>query len=187
MNAPSLMPDQVLARTRLWLERAVIGLNLCPFAKSVYAKEQVHFVVYEGVDAAELLDIVRREMHALVDSQPMVRDTTLLIAPLMCPDFWDFHGVVARADRVLRKSGLTGVLQIASFHPAYEFADDAPHDMSHFTNRAPYPILHVLREASVARAVADFSQAQSIFQRNKATLRELGPVGWNALACGPLA
>jgi len=187
MTAPGLTTAQVLAQTRRWLERAVIGLNLCPFAKSVYAKEQVHYVVYPGLDDAELLDMLRQEMDALTACDPHVRETTLVIAPLLCPDFWDFNGLTARAQRVLRKSGLAGVLQIASFHPAYEFADDAPQDMAHYTNRAPYPIFHLLREDAVARAVADFAQAQTIFERNRATLRALGPAGWNALECGPLA
>ena len=140
MTAPGLTTAQVLTQTRHWLERAVIGLNLCPFAKSVYTKEQVHYVVYPGLDGAQLLDILRHEMQALTVCDPHVRETTLVIAPLLCPDFWDFNGLTARAQRVLRKSGLEGVLQIASFHPAYEFADDAPQDMAHYTNRAPYPI-----------------------------------------------
>ena len=182
-----LAPDHspVLAQTRRWLERAVLGLNLCPFAKSVYAKEQVHYVVYDGVDEAEFLVLLRAQLAELDASDPQERDTALLIAPLLCPEFLDFNAMLARAQRVLRKSGLEGVVQIASFHPGYVFADAAPDDMANYTNRAPFPILHLLREDSVTRAVAAFPQAQEIYSRNIATLRALGPSGWQALECGP--
>jgi hypothetical protein len=180
-------PDatHVLARTRHWLERAVIGLNLCPFAKAVYATKRVHFLVYEGVDAAEFLGLLRAQLGELEACDPQQRDTTLLIAPFLCPDFLDFNALLARAQRVVRKAGLEGILQIASFHPAYEFADAPPDDMAHYTNRAPFPILHLLREDSVARAVAAYPQAEAIYGRNIATLRDLGPAGWRALECGP--
>jgi hypothetical protein len=180
-------PDhaRVLAQTRHWLERAVIGLNLCPFAKAVYAKRQVHFLVYGSVDTNEFLDLLRAQLEELDACDPQQRDTTLLIAPLICPDFLDFNALSARAQRVVRKAGLEGILQIASFHPAYEVADAPPDDMAHYTNRAPFPILHLLREDSVARAVAAYPQAEAIYGRNIATLRDLGPTGWQALECGP--
>ena len=187
MSVQRLDHAAVFAHTRRWLERAVIGLNLCPFAKSVYAKEQVHYAVYDGVDEADFLALLRVQLAELDAAEPQQRDTTLLIAPLLYPEFLDFNAMLPRAQRVLRKSGLEGVLQIASFHPGYVFAEAAPDDMAHYTNRAPYPIFHLLREDAVARAVADFAQAQTIFERNRATLRALGPAGWNALECGPLA
>lgn len=185
LHTPDHTP--VLEQTRRWLERAVIGLNLCPFAKSVYAKNQVHYVVYDGGDAAEYLALLGVQLAELAACDPQQRDTTLLIAPQLCPEFLDFNALLTRAQRVLRKAGLDGVLQIASFHPAYEFADAAPGDMAHHTNRAPFPILHLLREDSVARAVAAYPRAEAIYSRNIATLRALGPAGWQALDCGPLA
>lgn len=183
------MPDNaaVLARTRRWLERAVIGLNLCPFAKAVHAKGQVHYVVYGGDDAAEYLELLHGQLTELHGCDPQQRDTTLLIAPRLCPEFLDFNALLTRAQRVLRKARLDGVLQIASFHPGYEFADAAPGDMAHYTNRAPFPMLHLLREDSVARAVAAYPRADAIYQRNIATLRAMDPVAWRALDCGPLA
>jgi hypothetical protein len=187
MSAQTLADSRVLAHTRRWLERAVVGLNLCPFAKSVYAKEQVHYVVYNGVDEAEFLALLRGQLAELAASDPQQRDTTLLIAPVLCPEFLDFNAMLARAQRVLRKSRLEGVLQIASFHPGYVFADAAPEDMANYTNRAPFPMLHLLREESVSRAVTAYPQAQEIYGRNIATLRALGPLGWQALECGPLA
>ncbi len=185
MNLQTPEHARVLAQTLHWLERAVIGLNLCPFAKAVYAKRQIHFLVYGGVDANEFLDLLRAQLEELDACDPQQRDTTLLIAPLICPDFLDFNALLARAQRVVRKAGLEGILQIASFHPAYEFADTPPDDMAHYTNRAPFPILHLLREDSVARAVAVYPQAEAIYGRNIATLRDLGPAGWKALECGP--
>ena len=187
MSAQKLDDSRVLAQTRRWLERAVVGLNLCPFAKSVYVREQVHYVVYDGVDEVEFLALLRAQLAELEASDPRQRDTTLLLAPLLCPEFLDFNAMLARAQRVLRKSGLVGVLQIASFHPGYVFADAAPEDMANYTNRAPFPMLHLLREESVSRAVAAYPQAQEIYGRNIATLRELGPDGWRLLECGPLA
>ena len=186
MSQRTLDQARVLAQTRRWLERAVIGLNLCPFAKAVYAKDQVHYVVYEGEDANAYLTLLGDELAQLQACDAQLRDTTLLIAPQLCPEFLDFHALLARAQRVLRKSGLEGVLQIASFHPAYEFADAPPGDMAHYSNRAPFPILHLLREDSVARAVSAYPQAQTIYGRNIATLRAMGLAGWQALDCGPL-
>ena len=187
MSVQTLDDSHVLAQSRRWLERAVIGLNLCPFAKGVYAKEQVHYVVHHGVDELEFLSLLREQLAELHASDSQRRDTTLLIAPLLCPEFLDFNAMLQRAQRVLRKSGLEGVMQIASFHPRYLFADEAPEDMAHYTNRAPYPILHLLREDSVSRAVAAYPQAQDIYARNIATLRALGLAGWQALDCGPSA
>jgi len=186
MSAQGLDHARVIARTRLWLERAVVGLNLCPFAKSVYAKEQVHYVVYDGGDETEFLVILREQLADLQAVEPQQRDTTLLMAPLLYPEFLDFNAMLPRAQRMVRKSGLDGVLQLASFHPGYVFADAQADDMANYTNRSPYPTLHLLREDSVSRAVAAYPQAQDIYGRNIATLRALGLAGWQALECGPL-
>lgn len=173
--------EHAIARTQVWLERAVIGLNLCPFAKSVVVKNQVHFVVYPGDDPQALLDLLRIEMSALVAADPDHRDTTLLIATGCLADFWDFNGFLPRADRVLRKAGLDGTLQIASFHPQYQFMDAEADALSNYTNRAPFPTLHLLREASIDRAVQAFPQAELIFEKNMQTLEQLGHAGWAAL------
>lgn len=173
--------EPAIARTQVWLERAVIGLNLCPFAKSVVVKNQVHFVVYPGDDPQALLDMLQSEMDALVAADPEQRDTTLLIATGCLADFWDFNGFLPRADRVLRKAGLDGTLQIASFHPQYQFMDAEADALSNYTNRAPFPTLHLLREASIDRAVQAFPQAELIFEKNMQTLEQLGHAGWAAL------
>jgi uncharacterized protein len=173
--------EQALLRTRAWLDRAVIGLNLCPFAKSVVVKNQVHFVVYPGDDPQTLLDLLRTEMEALAAADPEQRDTTLLIATGCLADFWEFNGFLPRADRVLRRAGLEGTLQIASFHPQYQFMDAEADALSNYTNRAPFPTLHLLREASIDRAVRAFPQAELIFEKNMQTLEQLGHAGWVAL------
>lgn len=185
MSIPSEIskPDVacVIAAMQQWLERAVIGLNLCPFAKAVHVKNQIHYVVYLGDDAKECLVLLRRELQELADADPEVRDTTLLIAPLAWPDFLDFNDFLDQADRVLRKAKLDGMLQIASFHPQFQFADSEPDAISNYTNRAPFPTLHLLREASIDKAVQAFPNAESIFEKNIKTLERLGHSGWGAL------
>ena len=173
--------DDVVAATQRWLERAVIGLNLCPFAKAVHVKGQIHYAVYGGDDPQEWLACLRQELVDLAKMDPQQRDTTLLMAPRCLPDFWDFNAFLDQADRVLRKAKFDGVLQIASFHPDFQFADVAPGDISNFTNRAPFPTLHLLREESLDRAVQAFPQAASIYEKNIETMQALGHAGWQAL------
>lgn len=177
--------QHAIHHTRRWLERAVIGLNLCPFAKAVHAKRQIHYAVSPAVGHADIRAALVAELRDLLAHDASVRDTTLLILPNALPDFLDFNDFLGVADRTLAKLRLDGVVQIASFHPAYQFADAAPDDMANCTNRAPYPILHLLREDSVARAVAAFPEAEAIYQRNIETLEHLGPSGWQALGLTP--
>lgn len=173
-----------MADTQRWVERAVIGLNLCPFAKGVQAKGQVHYAVSDADDALGLLADLQREVVALHALDPALRDTTLVIAPRAFEDFLDFNAFLDQADRMLRKMRLDGDYQIASFHPQFLFADAPPEDISHFTNRSPYPTLHVLREESMDRAVEAFPDAALIFEKNVETLRALGAAGWQALGVG---
>lgn len=177
--------DAVIAATRRWVDRAVIGLNLCPFAKGVQTKGQAHYAVSHATDGQELLDDLKSELHALHAADPVKRDTTLLIAPQVFAEFLDFNDFLDRADRLLRKMRLGGDYQIASFHPQFLFADVDADDISHYTNRAPYPILHLLRESSIDRAVEAFPDAALIFEKNMQTLRALGVEGWLALDVGP--
>lgn len=178
--------EAVLASTRAWLERAVIGLNLCPFAKAVHTKGQVHMAVSAATSPADVLDDLARELDALVALDAQERDTTLLVVPHCLDQFLDFNAVVARGERMIRKQGLEGVIQLASFHPHYCFADAAEDDVTNFSNRSPYPTLHLLREASIDKAVRAFPDAQAIYGANLETLRKLGPEGWAALDVGPV-
>lgn len=173
--------EQVLAATRLWLEKAVIGLNLCPFAKAVYVKQQVHCVVSEATSEAALLSELQAELEALSSMDSQLRDTTLLIIPNRFDDFLNFNDFIGEADALLADMGLEGELQIASFHPQFQFAGTDVDDVSNYTNRAPYPIVHVLREASIDRAVASFPDASVIYERNIETLEQLGVAGWQRL------
>jgi uncharacterized protein len=172
---------QELAETKRWLERAVIGLNLCPFAKAVHLKQQIRWVLSPVETAPLLAKTLAREMLHLADVDATITDTTVLVHPYALQDFADYNDFLDVADELLESLGLDGVLQIASFHPNYQFADGAADDITHFTNRSPYPMLHLLREDSVARAVAAFPDPEAIFERNKATLQKLGPSGWRAL------
>ena len=177
----SLSTDAVISDTRAWLEKAVIGLNLCPFAKGVYIKNQVRFVVSEATNLDQLLDDLDREILLLAEADPCEIDTTLLIHPKVLTDFLDFNDFLDVADGVVAEHGLEGTLQVASFHPDYQFADTECDDISNYTNRSPYPILHLLREDSLDRAVAAFPEAAEIFEKNIQTMRQLGHAGWVAL------
>jgi hypothetical protein len=170
-----------IAATRRWLERAVIGLNLCPFAKAVYVKQQVRFVLSEARDPEALLQQLRDELLWLHAADPQQTDTTLIVHPHVLTDFLDYNDFLDLADALIAELGLEGELQIASFHPDYQFAGTAPDDIGNCTNRAPYPTLHLLREASIERAVAAFPDPDAIVERNLAALERLGVEGWRKL------
>lgn len=184
MNAPgSPRPDdaQVLADTRDWVEKAVIGLNLCPFAKSVEVHGRLRYVVSAATTPEALLQELARELLLLRRSDPEETETTLLIHPGVLTDFLDFNDFLDAADALVEDLELDGEMQVASFHPDYRFADTEADDPGNLTNRAPYPILHLLREDSVERAVAAYPQPDAIIERNIATMRELGVEGFRAL------
>lgn len=186
MSDPTVIDAaQAEADTRRWLERAVIGLNLCPFAKSVHVKGQIYYVTYLDTHEGRLIDALLAEARALVALDAEVRDTTLLIVPHALADFLDFNDFTERAERKLARAGFDGVLQLASFHPHFQFAGTEADDITNATNRAPYPTLHLLREDSMDRAVEAFPEAEAIFERNIETLEALGPDGWTALDVGP--
>ena len=173
--------EDPIAATRRWLERAVIGLNLCPFAKAVYVKQQVRFVLSEATTPDALLDELASELSLLARTDPEVVDTTLLVHPRVLADFLDYNDFLDRADATVAALGLEGEIQVASFHPQYRFAGTYADEMGNFTNRSPYPTLHLLREASIDRAVAAFPDPDVIVERNIATLEKLGPEGWDRL------
>jgi hypothetical protein len=177
-NNPS---SNVIAHTRAWVDRAVIGLNLCPFAKAVQVKGQVRYVLCEATDSAELLSALCDELDHLDKVDPAQTDTTLLIHPSVLSDFLDFNDFLEVADAAVHELGLDGVLQVASFHPQFQFADTELDDVSNATNRSPYPTLHLIREASIDRAVEAFPEAETIFQANIEKLEQLGAEGWAAL------
>jgi uncharacterized protein len=177
-----------IADTQRWLERAVIGLNLCPFAKAVHVKGLIRYVVSEATTPAELLADLKKELNSLANMDvagvSIAYDTTLLIAPYCLQDFIDFNDFLGKADKLLAKMKLEGTIQLANFHPQYQFAGTEPDDITNFTNRAPYPTLHLLRESSIDQAVAAFPEAEAIFEVNIQTMERLGLKGWDKLQVG---
>jgi hypothetical protein len=173
--------DRVIAATRSWLEKAVIGLRLCPFAASPYLRGLVRYRVSEQQSPEGLAEDLTQELRHLADTDPRVCETSLLIHPLVLRDFLDYNEFLDRADAAVAALGLEGELQIASFHPAYRFAGSAANDVENCSNRSPYPMLHLLRESSVRRAVATFPGVNEIGNRNVAMLRALGAAGLRKL------
>src|SRR6056297_3210587 len=175
---------EVLEATRRWLERSVIGLNLCPFAASPWREERVRMRVSNATRLQQLADDLADELMALNAAEPVDCETTLLIHPEVLGDFLDYNDFLDIADRRLEELDLDGTIQIASFHPDYRFADTEADDPANCTNRSPYPTLHLLREASIEAAVARHPDPDAIYERNIRKLRELGREGWEALVRG---
>lgn len=173
--------QQAINETRAWIDRAVVGLNLCPFARAVQVKQQIRCVVSDATDAHALLARLCDEMHLLAEADPARVQTTLLVHPAVLTDFLDFNDFLEIADAALEDLGYEGVLQVAPFHPQFQFAGTEPDDLGNASNRSPYPTLHLLREDSVERALAAFPDAEAIFETNIRTLHALGADGWAAL------
>jgi uncharacterized protein len=182
MNTDTAINEQkILADTVQWLERAVIGLNLCPFAKAVHVKQQIRYVVSAATTTEALLEELLRELASLQEAPAGKTDTTLLIHPGVLTHFLDYNDFLAVVDQALLDRELADTFQVASLHPHYQFYGTQMDDIDNFTNRAPYPTLHILREDSVSKAVAAFPEAATIFDKNIERLRSLGAEGWNAL------
>ncbi len=181
MSTQGTLLGDPIAVTRYWLERVVIGLNLCPFAKAVYARNQIRYVLSEAPDAQALLTDLVAELTCLQAKPADEVDTTLLIHPHVLSDFLDYNDFLDIAEAAITELGLDGEIQIASFHPDYRFADSYADAIENYTNRSPFPMLHLLREASVERAVEAFPDPDAIIDRNMATLRRLGVDGWRRL------
>jgi hypothetical protein len=171
----------IIAATQQWVDRAVIGLNLCPFAKAVQVKGRIRYVVSDARTDDELLEALVAELERLAEASPDTLETTLLIHPHVLQDFVDYNDFLDAADGAVEQLELDGEIQVASFHPDYQFDGTAPDDMENYSNRSPYPTLHLLRESSVEKAVADYPDTEEIPQRNIETLEQLGQQGWQAL------
>lgn len=173
--------EDIIHTTRLWLEETVIGMNLCPFAKAVYNKKQIRFVVSDATDPEALMSQFVEELLRLQATDPQEIDTTLLIHPYVLQDFFLFNDFISIADDAVFDLNLEGEIQIAHFHPDYQFGDAAPDDISNYTNRSPYPILHLLRESSIENALASFKNPERIYENNIAALQRLGLEKWQEL------
>jgi hypothetical protein len=186
MNEPATMSgvldiDAVVAATRTWLVKAVIGLNFCPFAREVHVHDRIRYCVSDAQSEKQLLADLMRELEGLHAADPAQCETTLLIHPYVLNEFLEYNAFLERADDAVAELGLEGVMQIASFHPEYQFQDAASDAIENYTNRSPYPMLHLLRESSVENAVTTHPDTTAIYRRNIATLRKLGLDGWRRL------
>jgi len=175
------MSDRALAETRAWVELAVIGLNLCPFARAPQTKGQLRYALSEAGDPEALLQDLVAELKLLAATSAEETETTLLVHPHVLGDFADYNDFLDVADALLEDMELDGEIQVASFHPDYEFADAPPDAIGNATNRSPYPTLHLLRESSIDRAVDSGIDTDAIYRRNIDTLAGLGHDGWAAL------
>src|SRR5262249_34867065 len=164
----------VISATRRWISSVVIGLNLCPFARRVFAADKIRYVVSDAVDEDRLLNDLAGEVNALVSSPASAFETTLLIHPHLLGDFLDYNDFLGAGDRLLEALGKRGRVQLASFHPGYRFAGASPGAIENYTNRSPYPMLHLLREESISAVAGDPGELLDIPRRNGQTLRRLG-------------
>ena len=165
-------PDAITASVRHWVETVVVDLNLCPFAGRELRQERIRFVVTSSTTEAQLLASLQAELEWL-DTHPAI-ETTLLIHPQVLQDFDDYNQFLETADDLLDAMGFDGMYQLASFHPNYQFAETAPADVENYTNRSPYPLLHLLREQSLERSIASYPDAEQIPLRNIALMKCLG-------------
>ena len=180
-EADTLTEKQIIAYTSAWVEQVVIGLNLCPFAKPVHTKGQIDYFLSHARDETTLAADLRLAMQRLIASTPDSMDTCLLIHPWVLSDFFDYNNFLNIADEILDELELIGVLQIASFHPHYQFAGTTEDDVTNCTNRSPFPMLHLLREESLDKATAALPDVNVIVHRNLNTMITLGHEGWNRL------
>ncbi|MFO0822446.1 MAG: DUF1415 domain-containing protein [Gemmataceae bacterium] len=164
----------VIERTRRWIADVVIGLNLCPFARRVFEGRLIHYVVTDVADAESLREVLTQELRSLANTPPEQVETAFVIHPRALADFRDYNDFVVETEDLIAELHLEGVIQIASFHPQYQFAGTRANDVENYTNRSPYPMLHLLREDSISKVNDDPEKLADIPQRNIETLRRLG-------------
>lgn len=169
---PEAEQQPILAATQKWLQTIVIGLNFCPFAQREFDKSTIHYALVDSRKTEDVLTALQAEWQRL-DQQPDIA-TTLLILPYGFEGFWDYLDLVDLAEQLLAMEGYEGIYQVASFHPDYCFADADEQDPANFTNRSPYPMLHILREASLERALQHHPDPDSIPDTNIKLAREKG-------------
>jgi uncharacterized protein len=181
MTVISTTDEKIIAACRHWLEQAVIGLNLCPFARKPYNLNRLRFTLSHARHLDAYLELLEQEILLLLQTPAIEIETTLIIEPQLFTDFDVFLDAATLAEQVLQDVNADGTIQIAPFHPDFQFADEPHNDISNYTNRSPYPILHLIRESSIDQAVAAFPDAATIYERNKALLRRMGAEGWAKL------
>ncbi len=180
MTSP-ISDDVVIANTKAWLEKAVIGLNLCPFAKAVYIKNQIRITVSHAKHLDAFLEDIDREFDYLKNCEQAETETSLLVHASLFDDFFIFNDMLDIVDDMIVEHGVEGVWQIAPFHPRFQFEGTDENDIGNYTNRSPYPTLHFIREDGIADAMKNFPDAATIFERNIEKLQAMGHEGWDAL------
>lgn len=168
------MKSQIIAETKRWLSEIVIGLNLCPFAKHPYTKDSIRYVVFEQSDIEGLNEVLLREAQYMMSQPEEGVATTLIIHPALLEDFLDYNDYLGLAEDLILDHGLEGEVQVASFHPDYQFAGTKPDDVENYTNRSPYPMLHLIREAQLESVLAHFPEPDLIPIQNISTMKSLG-------------
>ena len=166
--------EEVEALTRQWVETMVVGLNLCPFAAPVVKKDTLRYAVTEGQSEEDLAHAFLSELEKIQKANEVDIATSLVIMPKALTDFYDYLDMLAVFENLLKASGLEGTFQLASFHPNYQFAGVAAEDLSHWTNRSPFPMVHIIREGQMERVLAHYPNPDAIPERNINLLRELG-------------
>jgi hypothetical protein len=167
-----LYSERTVQTVRQWVETLVVGMNLCPFAKREMVNNRVRFATTTSITEEQLLIALRTELE-LLNTDTSV-ETTLLIHSRVLQDFFDYNRFLSYADSLLVEMGLEGIYQIASFHPDYQFDGTNPDDAENYTNRSPYPMLHLIREASLERVIADYPEIDQIPVRNIALMNGIG-------------
>lgn len=177
----SYTDQEIIEHTKIWLEKAVIGLNLCPFAKAPHVKGQIRIAVSHAKHLDAFLEDVDAELQKLLATPAEALETTLLVHPDLFDDFLQFNDMLDLADRAIADNQADGVIQIAPFHPDFQFDGTNTDDITNYTNRSPYPTLHFIREDSIEKAAQAFPDPAVIFERNMNLLREMGHDGWDKL------
>jgi hypothetical protein len=169
--------EEIVALSRQWVETIVVGLNLCPFAAPVVRNDTLRYAVTDAESMEALASNFLQELNLIQEKDEKEIATTLVIMPRAVADFYDYLDLLAYFEDLLAKSGLAGVFQLASFHPAYLFAGVEPDDLSHWTNRSPFPMIHIIREGQMSRVLRHYDNPEEIPERNIKLLRELGREG----------
>ncbi|MEM8525312.1 MAG: DUF1415 domain-containing protein [Bacteroidota bacterium] len=163
-----------ITNTQSWLQAFVIGMNFCPFAKVPFDQNRIQYLVEESTDLKEIVSTVGDAMHNLMATSETEIETSLIILPNVLPDFMEYLNFVDVLQDFLEEAKLEGNLQIATFHPEYQFANTTPHDAENYTNRSPYPMIHLLREKSVSRAIDHYPDVYDIPEKNIERLEQIG-------------
>lgn len=176
VDSKTLAPthQDVIKKTRLWLEQMVVGLNLCPFSSSVIARGQVRYAVSDATTDAQLKQFFLNELQRLLGANEHDVATSLLMFTQGVEDFEDYLALLDWFEQILEQADLKEHVQLASFHPQYQFEGVAADDLSHFTNRAPYPTIHLLRQEQMAKILAHVPNPEQIYLDNIKTLNDLG-------------